>query len=403
MKYVRKLIPVHPYDIPGTENWLEEQAARGLYLKEYGSLLCTFTRDTPRTVRYRLDYCDTDREPDPLPGLLTLYREMGWEYVCSTGLLLLFCTQDPYAPEPHTDPQTHAQLLRQMERKIKRSCSFLAWILAFSFVLSLIGVLGHGSLLTALALSDLTNIGLLFGFLSLMYLIPSLLDWRRVHRMIVHLEVGHALTPVPAASRWYGVRNASYLLCLTLLLCMFLARALLSLPQDLWSLGTEGRPGDFEPVLLTQWEGEDYHPNLIEHNGVTISNFCQLEMTLLFPIQWKVYQSGSIVKDQISVHMTLHWYRPILPFLDQPLARDLLDYQTVHEDTARRVDEAPLGPWAVTEHQVGGADYLATASSSNSEYQVAAAAGNGRAVILRYWGPQDLEDHLEEIAAMVAP
>ena len=57
---------------------------------------------------------------------------MGWEYVCSTGLLLLFCTQDPYAPEPHTDPQTHAQLLRQMERKVKRSCSFLAWILAFS-------------------------------------------------------------------------------------------------------------------------------------------------------------------------------------------------------------------------------------------------------------------------------
>lgn len=57
----------------------------------------------------------------------------------------------------------------------------------------------------------------------------------------------------------------------------------------------------------------------------------------------------------------------------------------------------------MTEHQVGGVDYLATASSSNSEYQVAAAAGNGRAVILLYWGPQDLEDHLEEIAAMVAP
>ena len=236
-----------------------------------------------------------------------------------------------------------------------------------------------------------------------MYLIPSLLDWRRVHRMIVHLEVGHALTPVPAASRWYGMRNASYLLFLTLLLCMFLARALLSLPQNLWSLGTEGRPGDFEPVLLTQWEGEDYHPNLIEHNGITISNSCQRTGTLLFPTQWEVMQSGSIVKDQISVHMTLHWYRPLLPVLDQPLARDLLGYQTVHEDAARRVDEAPLGPWAVTEHQVDEVDYLATASSSNSEYQVAAAAGNGRAVILRYWGPQDLEDHLEEIAAMVAP
>ena len=67
-------------------------------------------------------------------------------------------------------------------------------------------------------------------------------------------------------------------------------------------------------------------------------------------------QSGSIVKDQISVHMTLHWYRPLFPALDQPLARDLLDYQTVHDDAARRVDEEPLGPWAVTEHQVGGVE-----------------------------------------------
>lgn len=60
MKYVRKLIPVHPYDIPARKTGWRSRAARGLYLKQYGSLLCTFTRDTPRTVRYRWDYCDTE-------------------------------------------------------------------------------------------------------------------------------------------------------------------------------------------------------------------------------------------------------------------------------------------------------------------------------------------------------
>ena len=84
--------------------------------------------------------------------------------------------------------------------------------------------------------------------------------------------MGYALTPVPAGSRWYGVRNASYLLFLTLLLCMFLARHSSPCPRTSGRWARRPPPEDFEPVLLTQWEGEDYHPNLSEYNGVTISN-----------------------------------------------------------------------------------------------------------------------------------
>lgn len=399
MKYVRKLTPVHSYDIPGLESWLEEQAAKGLYLKQYGPQICTFTRDTPRTVRYRLDYCNTDREPDPVPGLLTLYREMGWDYVCSTGPLFIFCTNNPHAPEPHTDPQTHALLLRQLEKKIKRGCSFFAWLLAVFFVLSLIGVLGYGSLLTALALSDLTNMSLLFGLISLVYLIPALLDWRRVHRMITHLEAGIPLTPIPSASRCRRAVNGLALVATPLILCALLAYWLLPHPQTRWSLGTEGRPGDFEPVLLTQWEGESYHPDLLESDGVTIFNSCQWDMTLLCPTRWEIQQWGSIGPE--TVRLELYWYRPLFPALDRPLARDLMNYLTTHEENTRRVDEASLGPWTVTEHPVEGTDYLATAYNPNSVYQYAVAAGNGRTVSLSYRGPQDLEDHLPEIAAML--
>lgn len=400
MKYVRKLTPVHSYDIPGLESWLEEQAAKGLYLKQYGAQICTFTRDTPHTVRYRLDYCNTDRDPDPVPGLLALYREMSWDYVCRSGPLFLFCTRDPYAPEPHTDPQTHALLLKQLEKKIKRGCSFFAWLMAVFFILSLIGILGYGALLAALALSDLTNISLLFVLISLIYLIPALLDWRRVHRMITHLEAGIPLTPIPSASRCRRAVNGLALVATPLILCACLAYWLLPHAQTRWSLGTEGRPGDFEPVLLTQWEGESYRPDLLESDGITIFNSCQWDMTLLCPTRWEIQQWGSIGPE--TVRLELYWYRPLFPALDRPLARDLMNYLTTHEENTQRVGEASLGPWTVTEHPVEGTDYLATAYNPNSVYQYAVAAGNGRTVSLSYRGPQDLEDYLPEIAAMLS-
>lgn len=43
MKSVYKLTPVSDYDIQGTESWLQDMALRGLYLKKYRSLFCTFT------------------------------------------------------------------------------------------------------------------------------------------------------------------------------------------------------------------------------------------------------------------------------------------------------------------------------------------------------------------------
>ena len=325
---------------------------------------------------------------------------MGWDYVCSTGPLLIFCTKNPHAPEPHTDPQTHALLLKQLEKKIKRGCSFFAWLMAVFFILSLIGILGYGALLAALALSDLINISLLFVLISLVYLIPALLDWRRVHRMITHLEAGIPLTPIPSASRCRRAVNGLALVATPLILCALLAYWLLPHPQTRWSLGTEGRPGDFEPVLLTQWEGETYRPDLLESDGVTILNSCQWDMTLLCPTRWEIQQWGSIGPE--TVRLELYWYRPLFPALDRPLARDLMNYLTTHEENTRRVDEASLGPWTVTEHPVEGTDYLATAYNPNSVYQYAVAAGNGRTVSLSYRGPQDLEDHLPEIAAMLS-
>lgn len=403
MKYVRKLNPVQPYDIPGLEHWLEQQAAQGLYLHRHGPNLCSFYRDTPQPTRYRLDYCDTDRAENPIPGLIALYHEMGWDYVCplKDATLYLFRTQDPHAPEPHTDPQTHAQLLQQLEQKLKRSCSSFGYLMLGFLLLTLFGFLQYGSILVALARGSLSNISLcILLLLALLYLLPAWLSWRRIHRVTAALEAGKPMTPVPTASRWNRLLHGAFLVLNPVLQCLFLAFFLLPHPQSQWSLGTPGRPGDFTPVLLTQWEGPNYRPDLWEKDGITFLNACKLKRSLLSPVRWEVQQHGSLRPEPVL--MEIYWYRPLFPGLDEPLARDLLDYEMDYEEDTRLVDEVPLGPWTVTEHTLAGADYLATASNPNCEFQFAVAAGNGRALSVRYMGQEDLTDHLDEIAAMLS-
>ena len=44
MKRVYKLTPVSQYDIAGMESWLQDMAARGLHLKKFRPLFCTFEK-----------------------------------------------------------------------------------------------------------------------------------------------------------------------------------------------------------------------------------------------------------------------------------------------------------------------------------------------------------------------
>ena len=83
MKYAFRLPAASELDLTGMENWLEEMALKGLYLKWYRSFLCCFTRGEPKRVRVRL-------EPNPRYSLeiqlsdekKEFYRELGWSYAC---------------------------------------------------------------------------------------------------------------------------------------------------------------------------------------------------------------------------------------------------------------------------------------------------------------------------------
>ena len=79
MKRVYKLTPVREYDIAGVESWLEDMARRGLYLKKFRPLFCTFERGEPGEVRYRLEPHRRVLDDELPQSMLELYEQFGWE------------------------------------------------------------------------------------------------------------------------------------------------------------------------------------------------------------------------------------------------------------------------------------------------------------------------------------
>ena len=90
----------------------------------HGSGLCfpTFVQDTPRQVRYRVEFCKEADRDGPPQDLKDLYRDFGWDYVGRAwdSTLLIFRTRDSRAEELHTDPPLQGELLEKLARRLGR-------------------------------------------------------------------------------------------------------------------------------------------------------------------------------------------------------------------------------------------------------------------------------------------
>lgn len=111
-KYAYRIPPCSKYDIAGMESWLEDMAAKGLFLDRDGLFLgfATFVQDAPERLRFRLEATDTtgglfSPTHDPEDEVIELHQLMGWRYRGRWGQFHIYVTGDPDAPELHTDPR----------------------------------------------------------------------------------------------------------------------------------------------------------------------------------------------------------------------------------------------------------------------------------------------------------
>ena len=119
---VLRPLPCHFYDVERMESWLQEQAAKGLFLTRWGSVFAHFRRAEPAKVRYRITAARLEgnlfeNPPEaPDPEQQELFSGEGWQFVAARGELFVYLCSDPAAPELDTDPAVQALSLKMVRR-----------------------------------------------------------------------------------------------------------------------------------------------------------------------------------------------------------------------------------------------------------------------------------------------
>lgn len=403
MKSVYKLTPVSDYDIQGTESWLQDMALRGLYLKKYRSLFCTFTPGPARKTRYRIEPCRRAVDDDLPCDMLDLYEEYGWECVGDINReMLIFSTQDENAPELHTDPAIQGEQWKKLYKRARRDTVITP--LFTLFVISCAGVLlfDQGIPITNFITSSLLLVVLLC--ICLLVNIPSVfLKKRDLELILQQLEDGTPLEHrVPYPKRNLG--SAAYFALVVLLwIALILSQCILPLTGG--NLQALSALQDFPLLSLAQVEGEDFVPYTMASNGyVDYANFARQEHYLLCWNSWKAVQTGEWDEDGTWNRMEVRWYDLPAPlsFLAQPMAKEQLDHSmALDEDIWWRADPSEGSTWSVTQYPNAGADYLALAHREGTSFQTAAAALDSKVVLVQYTGHGNLKEHLDDIVAMI--
>lgn len=335
----------------------------------------------------------------PPQAMLDLYQDFGWHFVCDANSeLLVFSTQDPEAPEPHSDPELQGALWKKLYRSKRRGFLFILAVTLALLVLLPVFLFGKG----APTLTLLTTTAPILIVYLVFFLVTLPGYWAEAQRLgliVKQLEEGVPLDHRSAypRRRWSEIA--------TLVTTLVLFAAVITVQNILPLTGGGVRPLEdltaFPALSLAEVEGEGYVPDIFVMEGRDYANFCDLEHYLLCWNQWDVVQTGDI-EPEGWVRMEINWYDLPTPlsFLSAPLARELLDSAMGLDQDIWWTDNAGAA-WTVeyTPHLEAG--FLAAARREDGGFQVAAVSMGDRAAVVRYTGRGSLTDHLDEIVDMV--
>lgn len=147
MKNVIRIPPVPPYDVRGTEQWLEQMARKGLHLAEDGvtAEVCLFRKGAPKKTKYRLQPAQKQAGPfdanngEPDAEARELCEAEGWEYAARRGQFYIYRSDAP-AVELDTDPAVRAIALNAVKKRFAGNAFWTVMYLALWLFLRLKGL-----------------------------------------------------------------------------------------------------------------------------------------------------------------------------------------------------------------------------------------------------------------------
>lgn len=140
MKHTRKLPPCDLCDVPAMENWLSDQAKKGLLLdgrcRSFSRL--RFLKGEPADIRFRLEP-NPDKNSAPSPNMREAYEEAGWEFVITLEkLFFVWKSTRPDAEELHTDPIIQSEDYRRIYKRLAREAitSVIGTVIILAIILA---------------------------------------------------------------------------------------------------------------------------------------------------------------------------------------------------------------------------------------------------------------------------
>ena len=186
-----KLISVDYLDLPGTEVWLEEMAAQGLFVEHLGSSFARFRRDKPARVCYRVEAENSD--PAKQEEYDFIMAEKGWEFVCTVkgARCCVYMSEDADTPGVPADPFLQARNLKKLVRH-----EFIASLVSYAVLLAALVFAVFSALQSDLALrlvEESSVYRLLFPLVALLGIYGSIITnmrLRDLHAIEKELSAG---------------------------------------------------------------------------------------------------------------------------------------------------------------------------------------------------------------------
>lgn len=418
MEKVRKIVPISLYDIPGMEQWLEEQAKEGLF-PIFLDGWATFVRTGTPGMRFRIEAIGKKRSEPPLEQL-QLYRQAGWEYALRIGrAYFLFYTTDPDAPELFSDYHSRGLSLEPLKKAetsfvrrnmIVYSLVAAAVIWALFFFESKYDVQpDHFSILPLLLLAFFRFPYFLFILCALFMLRIWWRNRRMLRRTCAALAEGCPPPTSPGPSKWIVRENLVMLAMIPpLVIALLISKFDVLNPWKDMPLSSFDQPyisiQELEQEPVSYWEELFDEPPFHDQP----ENYATVNFSLLAPTWYSVTQEAyspqagtrpnSFSPDpqdgesRYSPDLDMTCFRLLLPALARPVARAQMDlYRLVNLY------------WVYREVDYPGLDFVILAAPDDPDvsWQMAALGKDGNVAMFRYAGVENLADHLDLLAAMV--
>ena len=322
--------PCHGLRHPAVQAWLEAAAAQGQFLDRY-RWLCDFTPGEPKTVRYRLEPL-AQQEKAPDQHRRELFKEMGWQYVCTVRKSWhIWGSDDPSAPELFTDPETEGDAYLYLLRRgagLRCGCG--------PFAAAILGLLVWNFCSGPYLLRDVDHWTpwwiTVVEWLNVVALAPvGVYAYQVFHRYIRALKQG-----LPQPHRGPYRRGRAMTMALVVFWAVFLLTRVASILQP--------SSHSFDPVeefdqpvpYVTLAELGDAPANRTPE-ALRIQNFTARE-------SWWVSEGGSVENDPVFV--LAKYYRMWLPFQAQRMAEAWVEQSTAWKGELEPLSHPALdGAW----------------------------------------------------------